>query len=70
MFDSYSPAAGRVRFRSIWLTNADIIHGACNMLIDIAVLAIPVFSRSMWTTADEQLKSRIAMIGLYALGGL
>ncbi|KAI7782731.1 uncharacterized protein LA080_012922 [Diaporthe eres] len=47
-----------------------IIHGACNMLIDIAVLAIPVFSRSMWVTADEELKSRIAMIGLYILGGL
>lgn len=53
-----------------WLTQVDIIHGACNMLIDIAVLAIPVFSRSMWVTADEQMKSRIAMIGLYILGGL
>ncbi|KAL1851643.1 hypothetical protein Daus18300_012516, partial [Diaporthe australafricana] len=36
----------------------------------IAVLAIPVFSRSMWVTADEQMKSRIAMLGLYILGGL
>lgn len=52
------------------LTHEDIIHGACNMIIDIAVLAIPVFSRSMWVTADEEMKSRIAMIGLYILGGL
>lgn len=70
MFGSCFPAVGRIRFCRIWLTNEDIIHGACNMLIDIAVLAIPVFSKSMWTTADEQLRSRIAMIGLYALGGL
>ena len=40
------------------------------MIIDIAVLAIPVFSRSMWVIADEELKSRVAMIGLYILGGL
>lgn len=40
------------------------------MLIDIAVLAVPVFSRSMWVTADEQMRSRVAMIGLYILGGL
>lgn len=60
----------QVWFHNKWLTHKDIIHGACNMIIDIAVLAIPVFSRSMWVTADEQLKSRMAMIGLYILGGL
>lgn len=53
-----------------WLTRVDIAHGACNMIIDIAVLAIPVFSRSMWVTADEELRSRLAMISLYILGGL
>ncbi|KAJ0123088.1 hypothetical protein J7T55_011552 [Diaporthe amygdali] len=47
-----------------------IIHAACNMAIDIAVLAIPIFSKSMWVTTDNQMRSRIAMIGLYILGGL
>lgn len=47
-----------------------IIHGACNMAIDIAILVLPICSRSMWTTAGRQRQSRIAMVSLYALGVL
>lgn len=45
-----------------------LVHGACNMTIDIAIFALPLFSRSMWATAGRQRQSRIAMICLYGLG--
>lgn len=45
-----------------------LVHGACNMAIDIAIFTLPLFSRSMWATAGRQKQSRIAMICLYALG--
>lgn len=45
-----------------------IVHGACNMTIDIAIFTLPLFSRSMWATAGRQKKSRIAMLCLYGLG--
>lgn len=47
-----------------------MIHGACNMAIDIAILFLPLFSRSMWATAGRQKQSRIAMLCLYGLGVL
>lgn len=45
-----------------------IIHGACNMSIDIAIFALPLFSKSMWATAGRQRQSRLSMIFLYGLG--
>ncbi|KAF3765022.1 hypothetical protein M406DRAFT_331336 [Cryphonectria parasitica EP155] len=45
-----------------------MVHGACNMAIDIAIFALPLFSRSMWAAAGRQRQSRIAMIFLYGLG--
>lgn len=45
-----------------------MVHGATNMSIDIAMFAIPLFSRSMWVTAGRQKQSRIAMLFLYGLG--
>lgn len=45
-----------------------LVHGACNMSIDIAIFTLPLFSRSMWATAGRQKQSRIAMLCLYALG--
>lgn len=47
-----------------------VVHGACNMAIDIAILFLPLFSRSMWAAAGRQRQSRIAMLGLYGLGVL
>lgn len=45
-----------------------LLHGACNMAIDIAIFTLPLFSRSMWATAGRQKQSRIAMLCLYGLG--
>lgn len=45
-----------------------LVHGACNMTIDIIIFALPLFSRSMWATAGRQKQSRIAMLCLYGLG--
>lgn len=45
-----------------------LVHGACNMAIDIAIFTLPLFSRSMWATAGRQKQSRIAMLCLYGLG--
>ncbi|PSR88581.1 hypothetical protein BD289DRAFT_498805, partial [Coniella lustricola] len=45
-----------------------MIHGACNMAIDVAIFSLPLFSRSMWATAGRARQSRIAMLSLYILG--
>lgn len=45
-----------------------IIHGACNMAIDIAILVLPLLSKSMWSSAGRQRQSRIAMLCLFVLG--
>lgn len=47
-----------------------VAHAACNMAIDMAILVLPLLSRSMWATAGRQRQSRIAMLCLYGLGVL
>lgn len=47
-----------------------VIHGACNMALDVAILTLPLLSKSMWSSADRQRQSRIAMFCLLVLGVL
>lgn len=47
-----------------------IVHGACNMALDVAILALPLLSKTMWSSADRQRRSRIAMFCLFILGSL
>lgn len=47
-----------------------VAHAACNMAIDVAILILPLLSRSMWATAGRQKQSRVAMLCLYGLGVL
>lgn len=43
-------------------------HSASNMILDIIVLALPLFSKPLRATAKVDAKSRRGMIGLFFLG--
>ncbi|KAJ4404689.1 hypothetical protein N0V82_010451 [Gnomoniopsis sp. IMI 355080] len=45
-------------------------QSASNMILDIAVLTLPMFSKSLWDTVRSNEKSRRGLFGLFALGGL
>lgn len=45
-------------------------HSASNMILDIIVLGIPLFSKPLWATAKVDRKSRRGMIGLFFLGSV
>lgn len=46
-----------------------ISHASINMALDIAVIAMPLSTWSIWSDKDNDKKSRAALIGLFALGG-
>lgn len=45
-------------------------HSATNMVLDVIVLATPLFSKPLWATAKVDAKSRRGMIGLFFLGSM
>ncbi|KAJ4394487.1 hypothetical protein N0V93_003705 [Gnomoniopsis smithogilvyi] len=45
-------------------------QSASNMILDVAVLTLPMFSKSLWDTVRADEKSRRGLFGLFALGGL
>lgn len=40
------------------------------MILDIAVLTLPMFSKSLWDMVRSDEKSRRGLFGIFALGGL